>query len=165
MDDGCVTDSLGRRIDFTNTIIILTGNIGQEEAAVKPSMGFNSVVEKQEDVDKKAVEKFFKPEFLARLDEVVSFKKISSKEFHKILETMIEKTKTLLLEQGRTIQIEEGIFDLLLKIIAKEGSNARSIQKIYRKNFEINLAKFLCQNKTAIISAKINENEVIFESA
>jgi len=165
MDDGCVTDSLGRRIDFTNTIIILTGNIGQEEAAIKPSMGFNSVIEKQEDVDKKAVEKFFKPEFLGRLDEVVSFKKISTKEFHKILETMIEKTKALLLEQGRTIQIEEGIFDLLLNIIAKEGSNARSIQKIYRKNFEINLAKFLCQNKAATISAKISQNEVIFETA
>jgi ATP-dependent Clp protease ATP-binding subunit ClpC len=165
MDDGCITDSLGRRIDFTNTIIILTGNIGQEETTMKPSMGFNSVVEKQEDVYKKAVERFFKPEFLARLDEVVSFKKISNKEFHKILETMIEKTKALLLEQGRTIEIEEGIFDLLLKIIEKEGSNARAIQKIYRKNFEINLAKFLCENKSSIISAKINKDEVTFEAA
>lgn len=165
MDDGCVTDSLGRRIDFTNTIIILTGNIGQEETTMKPSMGFNAVIEKQEDVYKKAVEKFFKPEFLARLDEVVSFKKISNKEFHKILETMIEKTKALLLEQGRTIEIEEGIFDLLLKIIEKEGSNARAIQKIYRKNFEINLAKFLCENKSPIISAKINKDEVTFEAA
>ena len=165
MDDGCVTDSLGRRIDFTNTIIILTGNIGQEETTMKPSMGFNAVIEKQEDVYKKAVEKFFKPEFLARLDEVISFKKISNKEFHKILETMIEKTKALLLEQGRTIEIEEGIFDLLLKIIEKEGSNARAIQKIYRKNFEINLAKFLCENKSSIISAKINKDEVTFEAA
>ena len=165
MDDGYVTDSLGRRIDFTNTIIILTGNIGQEESAMKPSMGFNSVVEKQEDVYKKAVEKFFKPEFLGRLDEVIPFKKISNKEFHKILETMIGKTKALLLEQGRTIEIEEGIFDLLLKIIEKEGSNARAIQKIYRKNFEINLAKFLCQDKAPIISAKINQSEVIFEAA
>ncbi len=165
MDDGYVTDSLGRRIDFTNTIIILTGNIGQEESAMKPSMGFNSVVEKQEDVYKKAVEKFFKPEFLGRLDEVIPFKKISNKEFHKILETMIGKTKALLLEQGRTIEIEEGIFDLLLKIIEKEGSNARAIQKIYRKNFEINLAKFLCQDKSPIISAKINQSEVIFQAA
>jgi len=53
----------------------------------------------------------------------------------------------------------------LLKIIEKEGSNARAIQKIYRKNFEINLAKFLCQDKAPIISAKINQNEVIFQAA
>ena len=165
MDDGCITDSLGRRIDFSNTIIILTGNIGQEETTLKPSMGFNAVVEKQEDIYKKAVEKFFKPEFLARLDEVVCFKKISNQEFHRILETMIEKTKALLLEQGRTIEIQDGIFDLLLKIIEKEGSNARAIQKIYRKNFEINLAKFLCENKSPIISAKISKDEVTFEAA
>jgi ATP-dependent Clp protease ATP-binding subunit ClpC len=165
MDDGYVTDNLGRRIDFTNTIIILTGNIGQENATPKPSVGFVPNVEKPADGYKKSVEAFFRPEFLARLDEVIVFEKISTNEFHKILENLIDKTKNLLNIQGRSIQMGEQVFSYLLKKIEQQGNNARAIEKIYRQHFEIILAKFLLKNASTEISAEIVNNEVSFVAA
>lgn len=162
MDDGYVTDSLGRRIDFSNTIIILTGNIGQESASPKPSMGFVPVVEKPENGYKKAVENFFRPEFLARLDDIIVFEKISTNEFHKILEKLMQKTSKLLELQGRKIEFSENVFSFLLKKIEESGSNARSIEKIYRQHFEIPLAKFMLKNSVAEFSSEIFEMEVRF---
>ena len=162
MDDGYVTDSLGRRIDFSNTIIILTGNIGQESASPKPSMGFVPVVEKPENGYKKAVENFFRPEFLARLDDIIVFEKISTNEFHKILEKLMQKTSKLLELQGRKIAFSENVFSFLLKKIEESGSNARSIEKIYRQHFEIPLAKFMLKNSVAEFSSEIFEMEVRF---
>jgi ATP-dependent Clp protease ATP-binding subunit ClpC len=162
MDDGYVTDSLGRRIDFSNTIIILTGNIGQENASPKPSMGFVPVVEKPENGYKKAVENFFRPEFLARLDDIIVFEKISTNEFHKILEKLMQKTSKLLELQGRKIAFSENVFSFLLKKIEESGSNARSIEKIYRQHFEIPLAKFTLKNSVVEFSSEIFEMEVRF---
>jgi len=162
MDEGYVTDSLGRRIDFTNTIIILTGNIGHETAKPKPSLGFVQSAEEPSDNYKKAVESFFRPEFLARLDEVVIFEKIAGKEFHQMLEKLISKTKTLLNEQGRVVDFGEEVFSFLLKKLEQNGNNARMIEKIYRQNFEIPLAKYLLSNSKKEISAKIDNENVSF---
>ena len=162
MDEGYVTDSLGRRIDFTNTIIILTGNIGHEAAKPKPSVGFVQSVEQPSDNYKKAVESFFRPEFLARLDEVVIFEKIAGKEFHQMLEKLIAKTKNLLSEQGRIIEFGEEVFSFLLKKLEQNGNNARMIEKIYRQHFEIPLAKFLLSNSRKEIFAKIDNENVSF---
>jgi ATP-dependent Clp protease ATP-binding subunit ClpC len=162
MDEGYVTDSLGRRIDFTNTIIILTGNIGHETAKPKPSLGFIQSAEEPSDNYKKAVESFFRPEFLARLDEVVIFEKIAGKEFHQMLEKLISKTKTLLNEQGRVVDFGEEVFSFLLKKLEQNGNNARMIEKIYRQNFEIPLAKYLLSNSKKEISAKIDNENVSF---
>lgn len=162
MDEGYVTDSLGRKIDFTNTIIILTGNIGHETAQPKPSVGFVQTVEEPSNNYKKAVEAFFRPEFLARLDEVVIFEKIAGKEFHQMLEKLIIKTKNLLAEQNKNISFEEEVFSFLLKKLEAQGNNARMIEKIYRQHFEIPLAKFLLKTPSSEICAKINDNDVIF---
>lgn len=162
MDDGYVTDNLGRRVDFTNTIIILTGNIGQENATPKPSMGFVQSAHQPEDGYKNAVQKYFRPEFLARLDDVVIFNKISTNEFHKILDKLVEKTKNQLEQQGRSIDIPEEVFSFLLKKIEEKGNNARSIENVYRQNFEISLAKFMLKNSGQKIFAKILENVASF---
>jgi len=164
MDDGYITDSLGRRIDFTNSIIILTGNIGQG-AKPKTTMGFMSSTDSTENVYAEEVKKVFRPEFLARVDETIVFQPIANKEFNKILQTLIANTKQLLGEQGKSIEVDQSIFDNLLKIIEKEGNNARSIKNIYRKHFEIDLAKFISQNKLSKISAKMLNNDVKFEGS
>lgn len=162
MDDGYVTDNLGRRVDFSNTIIILTGNIGQESASPKPSMGFVPQTEKPENGYKKAVEAFFRPEFLARLDDVVIFEKISSKEFHKILEKLISNTQKLIGQQNKIISFSETVFSFLLKKIEENGNNARSIEKIYRQFLEVPLAKFVMKNKDEKIHCEIFDESVRF---
>lgn len=162
MDDGYITDSLGRRVDFSNSIIILTSNLGHEQVA-KPSMGFLPAEDNQESKYKKSIENFFRPEFLARLDDVIVFNKISKNEFRKIFEKMIEKTEASIAQNNKKIKISEETKEFLLKKIEENGNNARSIQKIYRQYFEVPLAKFLLQNSKAEISAKISDSLVIFE--
>jgi len=162
LDDGYVTDSMGRKIDFSNSIIILTSNLGHDQAS-KASMGFLPVQDDQDSKYKKSIENFFKPEFLARLDDVVVFNKISKNEFKKIFDKMIEKTCEALHQNNKKIHISEDTKDFLLKKIEENGNNARSIQKVYRQYLEIPLAKFILQNTKPEISAKISDAKVIFE--
>ena len=162
LDDGYVTDSMGRKIDFSNSIIILTSNLGHEQVS-KPSMGFLPVQDDQDSKYKKSIENFFKPEFLARLDDVVVFNKISKNEFNKIFDKMIEKTCESLHQNNKKIHISEDTKEFLLKKIEENGNNARSIQKVYRQYLEIPLAKFMLQNSNSEISAKISDAKVIFE--
>lgn len=162
MDDGYLTDSLGRRIDFSNSIIILTSNLGHEQVA-KPSMGFLPSGDDQDSKYKKSIENFFKPEFLARLDDVIVFNKISKKEFSKILDRMIEKTAEMLKQNNKNIHISNETKDFLLKKIEESGNHARSIQKIYRQHLEVPLAKFILDNSKPEIFAKLSESAVMFE--
>ena len=162
MDDGYLTDSLGRRIDFSNSIIILTSNLGHEQVA-KPSMGFLPSGDDQDSKYKKSIENFFKPEFLARLDDVIVFNKISKNEFSKILDRMIEKTAEMLKQNNKNIHISNETKDFLLKKIEESGNHARSIQKIYRQHLEIPLAKFILDNSKPEIFAKLSESSVMFE--
>jgi ATP-dependent Clp protease ATP-binding subunit ClpC len=162
MDDGYLTDSLGRRIDFSNSIIILTSNLGHEQVA-KPSMGFLPSGDDQDSKYKKSIENFFKPEFLARLDDVIVFNKISKKEFSKILDRMIEKTAEMLKQNNKNIHISKETKDFLLKKIEESGNHARSIQKIYRQHLEVPLAKFILDNSKPEIFAKLSESAVMFE--
>ena len=162
LDDGYVTDSMGRKIDFSNSIIILTSNLGHEQVS-KPSMGFLPVQDDQDSKYKKSIENFFKPEFLARLDDVVVFNKISKNEFNKIFDKMIQKTCESLHQNNKKIHISEDTKEFLLKKIEENGNNARSIQKVYRQYLEIPLAKFMLQNPNPEISAKISDAKVIFE--
>lgn len=162
MDDGYLTDSLGRRIDFSNSIIILTSNLGHEQVA-KPSMGFLPSGDDQDSKYKKSIENFFKPEFLARLDDVIVFNKISKNEFSKILDRMIEKTSEMLKQNNKNIHISNETKDFLLKKIEESGNHARSIQKIYRQYLEIPLAKFILDNSKPEIFAKLSESSVMFE--
>jgi ATP-dependent Clp protease ATP-binding subunit ClpC len=162
LDDGYVTDSMGRKIDFSNSIIILTSNLGHEQVS-KASMGFLPVQDDQDSKYKKSIENFFKPEFLARLDDVVVFNKISKNEFKKIFDKMIQKTCESLHQNNKKIHISEDTKEFLLKKIEENGNNARSIQKVYRQYLEIPLAKFMLQNPNPEISAKISDAKVIFE--
>ena len=162
MDDGYLTDNLGRKIDFSNSIIILTSNLGHEQVA-KPSMGFLPAEDSQDSKYKKSIENFFRPEFLARLDDVIVFNKISKNEFYKIFDRMIEKTNEMLKQNNKTIEISEETKDFLLKKIEENGNNARSIQKVYRQYFEIPLAKFMLKDSKSEIHAKFIDSTVMFE--
>lgn len=162
MDDGYVTDSLGRKIDFSNTVIILTSNLGASIVS-KPSMGFLPAENSQESNYKKSIENFFRPEFLARLDEVVTFNKISKNEFRKIFEKMIDSTHLSLQQNNKKIQISEETKEFLLKKIEESDDHARAIQKIYREHLEVPLAKFMLKNSQSEINVKIENSFVIFE--
>ena len=126
LDDGILTDSQGRRVDFRNTVIIMTSNIGARDILnTAPSkMGFGTREEKAEDeknaIREKALSKVkeaFRPEFLNRRDEIIVFDRLGEADIEKIAKIMLSGLKTRLLENG----IEAEFTENAVKEIAKAG--------------------------------------------
>jgi ATP-dependent Clp protease ATP-binding subunit ClpC len=165
MDEGSIVDNFNRKIDFSNTIIVLTGNIGAETETAR-SMGFvnSQSVENRKNDYEKAVKRQFKPELISRLDEILIFNNKFSKEglFKMISETIGEIQESL---KNKDINLETSneIKNYLYSLIEKDGSNARAVQKILKNNFELPLCKFLVSNQNLNkISLKIVDNDICF---
>jgi len=165
MDEGSIVDNFNRKIDFSNTIIVLTGNIGAETETAR-SMGFSSSqsAENRKNDYEKAVKRQFKPELISRLDEILIFNNKFSKDglFKMISETISEiqdslKSKDIKLETSNEIK------NHLYSLIEKDGNNARSVQKVLKNNFELPLCKFLVSNQNlSKISIKLVDNDIYF---
>jgi ATP-dependent Clp protease ATP-binding subunit ClpA len=108
LDNGRLTDSKGRTVNFKNTIIILTSNIGSD-TLLKSSIGFNSSekdkIEKIEDKVKESLKKYFKPEFLNRLDEIIIFHQLHEKELLQIVSIQLEKIQERLKKQNIKLSV------------------------------------------------------------
>jgi ATP-dependent Clp protease ATP-binding subunit ClpC len=165
MDEGSIVDNFNRKIDFSNTVIVLTGNIGAETETAR-SMGFSSSqsAENRKSDYEKAVKRQFKPELISRLDEILIFNNKFSKEglFKMISETISEIQDSL---ESKDIKLETSneIKNHLYSLIEKDGNNARSVQKILKNNFELPLCKFLVSNQNlSKISLKLVDNDIYF---
>jgi ATP-dependent Clp protease ATP-binding subunit ClpC len=165
MDEGSLVDNFNRKIDFSNTIIVLTGNIGAETETAR-SMGFVNTqsTENRKNDYEKAVRRQFKPELISRLDEILIFNNKFSKEglFKMISETINEIQISL---QTKDIKLETSseIKNYLYSLIEKDGNNARSVQKILKNNFELPLCKFLVSHQNLNkISLKLVDNAICF---
>jgi len=143
MDDGYITDGQGYRVDFTNTIIIATSNIGA--GAPKSSVGFiDSKKDGQGFLD--AVKKEFKPEWLARLDEIVVFNSMTDDMLQKILNKYLSSTIQKL-ASDILVTIDDSVKVSLLKKLKEEDSHARNVQATIRREIEVPLAKYIIQNR------------------
>lgn len=157
MDDGCLTDSKGYRVDFTNSIIIITGNIGSGEKKV--SMGFHNQIAEGENY-KIALKKHFRPEFLARLDDPIVFNELDEKTMLQILWDSLNNTIKNLEKQKTTLTVDQSLVDCLLKQAKDQEGHARNIQSIVRKTLETPLAKRILKDKPKQITAKIENNKL-----
>lgn len=154
MDDGYLTDGQGFKVDFTNTIIILTTNSGSEPPK---SMGFNA--QPSTDHHEKAAKKDFAPEFRARVDEIIIFKDMSDEMMANILDKFLGQTIEKL-KDSVTLTIEESVKTLLLKEIKSQNSHSREIQTTVRRKLDVPLARFILDKRPKVISVKV-ENEKI----
>jgi len=155
MDDGYLTDGQGFRVDFTNTIVILTTNSGSEPPK---SMGF--VAQPSTDHHEKATQKDFAPEFRARVDEIVVFKDMDEKMMTSILDKFINQTIQKLKESDISVVIEDNVRYTLLKEIKSQKSHSREIQTTVRRKLDIPLAKYIIDKRPKTINVKA-ENEKI----
>lgn len=155
MDDGCLTDSAGYRVDFTNTVVIITGNIGSGEK--KTTMGFHNQMEEGESY-KIALKKHFRPEFLNRLDDPIVFNELDEKTMLQILWDSLNTTVKNAAKQKITLTVDQSLVDYLLKQAKSQDTHARNIQKLVEKNLNIPLSKRILKDKPKEITAKI-ENE------
>ena len=154
LDDGRLTDGQGRTVDFKNTIIIMTSNVGVASLNKSTSIGFSLAEdeeaadnEKAKEVIGQAIKDSFAPEFLNRLDEVIMFNALGKKDIKEITGLMLEKTRARLREIGIEIVYDDKLVDLL----AKEGFNseygARPLERHITKMIDDRLAEDILDNK------------------
>jgi len=148
LDDGQLTDSKGRQVDFRNTILIMTSNIGARELREEKNVGFNVVDIKQdhEAMQKRLMEelkKAFRPEFLNRLDESIVFSSLDKEEIHQIVRIMSKTVIKRLAEQDIQLKITPAALD----VIGKDGFDpeygARPIRRALQKEVEDRLSEAL----------------------
>ncbi len=154
LDDGILTDSQGRRVDFKNTIIIMTSNLGAKLIAGEDkSIGFNSD-NTQNETDSKIeqsvmneMKKAFKPEFINRIDEIIVFKQLKQDEIALIAKRLLSQLSDRLLQQQITLSFSDEVIDL----VAKEGFDpvygARPLKRAIRKKIEDPLSEKLLEGK------------------
>ncbi len=143
LDDGRVTDSSGRVIDFKHTIIIITSNVGANKIITKSKVGFLSNTDNNDDISsevQKEVKKVFKPEFLNRIDELIIFNKLSSEALSKITTIQLEEINRRLKLRKITIKFSENIIERVIKEAVNEEYGARPIRRYIIKHIENYLA-------------------------
>ncbi len=148
LDDGILTDGLGRRVDFRNTIIIMTSNIGARDLKdFGTGIGFStkSRVENQEEIAKStiqnALKKAFAPEFINRLDDIIVFNSLERADLHKIIDILLVKLKTRLSNLGFEIQLTEKAKDFLAEKGYDPQFGARPLNRAIQKYLEDPLAE------------------------
>ena len=163
LDDGYLTDSVGRKVDFKNTVIIMTSNIGTRKLKdFGTGVGFDTDYRKKEknklstEVLKKSLGKKFSPEFLNRIDEIVVFNELDKNEIEKIVKIEIKKFINRLSEIEYKIQIDSKAISFLAKKGYKKEYGARPVKRAIQKFIEDEIAKMIVKNKI-----KKNDNIVI----
>ena len=141
-DDGRLTDGQGKLIDFKNTVIIMTSNIGSE-ILLNDSIPFE---ERQKEVNNLLKTKF-KPEFINRIDEIISFKPLSEEDLTKIVDIQTASLKKRVEEQGMEFEISNEAKSFLAKEGYEPLYGARPLRRVIRKEIEIPLSTLILENK------------------
>ena len=149
LEEGMITDSLGRKIDFRNTIIILTSNAGASTIKRQSTLGFNAMTADEGDfssMKEKIVEeakKAFKPEFLNRLDELVVFHMLEKPDLSRIVDLEISKLAKRLKDKSITLELSEQARDLLITKGYDPSYGARPMRRAVERYLEDPLAEAL----------------------
>ena len=161
LDDGFLTDSLGRKIDFTNCVIIMTSNIGVKKIQDFGSgVGFGTTAKKsQEDSFTRktimnSLKKKFAPEFLNRIDDVIIFNSLSKENIHKIIDIELSKLYQRIEELGYKIKLSKKAKDFLTEKGYDKKYGARPLKRTIQKHIEDLIA-------SEILNSMINEGDTI----
>ncbi len=161
MDYGCVTDATGRKVNFTNTIVIMTTNAGTTEMSQAP-IGFSRDVDFNATEGKKAVERLFTPEFRNRLDATIHFKPLSEDTIKKVVEKFLSQLQAHLLEKKITLTIRSSVHKHILSKGYNVEFGARPIERIITEEIKTKLADEMLFGKVkegsnVIVEAKKGE--------
>ncbi|WP_455015994.1 ATP-dependent chaperone ClpB [Oribacterium sinus] len=146
LDDGRITDSQGRTVDFNNTIIILTSNIGAQTLLD----GISENGDIPEDVRKEVMEALhghFRPEFLNRLDEIILFKPLVQKDMERIADLILKDINKRLQERRLHIHLQKEALDFILENAYEPGFGARPLKRYMQKHVETLVAKEILEDR------------------
>ena len=146
MEDGMLTDSMGRKVDFKNTLIVMTSNLGSAEAG-KEGLGFSP--SKQEDRVYKCLNERFSPEFLGRIDCVTVFHKLQEQDLTKIAEKFLAQTAQTASKLGVTLEYTPDVAAFFAKQELAKASGARQLRHAIAEKLEDPLAELLLKEEPA----------------
>ncbi len=171
LDDGRLTDAQGHHIDFKNTIIIMTSNVGADLIKKDTSIGFNTSTEAKVSYDKmKAkvldeMKKKFRPEFLNRIDEMVVFRPLSKEDLGKIVDLMVTDLNERLMEKGLSIVINKKVKDFLVDKGYDPHYGARPLRRTIEDSIEDPLSEQILLGKFAYgtkIKVEVEKDKLTF---
>ena len=144
LDDGRLTDGQGRTVNFKNTLIILTSNLGSEELA--SNTGIQDDANMENNV-LKSVESFFKPEFLNRLDDMVVFNRLNMSDIRAIVEIHIQNLSSRLLDNNIQLELSENAYDHLASVGYDPAYGARPLKRVIQRELENKIAEIVLKNE------------------
>jgi len=152
LDEGVLTDSFGRKVDFKNTIIIMTSNIGARIIEKATPLGFqrtktDDVYQKIKDNVLVELKKAFNPEFLNRVDEIVVFHPLEKEHLFSIIDLLINETNKQLLEQDLVVEIDQAVKEWLVEKNYQPNYGARPMRRAVQKEIEDPLSEELLKGR------------------
>jgi|KBSMisStandDraft_5_1062788.scaffolds.fasta_scaffold01535_5 ATP-dependent Clp protease ATP-binding subunit ClpC len=157
-EDGHLTDGLGNTIDFKNTIIIMTSNIGARHLSKHTSLGFQgaseeSSAQKMEDAVMQEVKRLFNPEFINRLDETIIFNSLTNEDLAKIVDLMVAQLNENLVHKRLTVSVTEDAKQWILEKACKDKNyGARPLRRAIQRYIEDPLSEALIQGQLKELS-------------
>ena len=167
LDEGRITDAQGRQISFENTIIIMTSNAGSERQG--SALGFDKT--RYDDAREKAetsLRQFLRPEFIARVDEVVVFRPLTEEDMQKIARLMLEELRQGLAEREIKFGWDEGVLRLAAAEAYGHKSGARDLRNVLRRRVEDPICTLLAgcpEQPPALIHAEEKDGEIVLVTA
>jgi len=174
LDDGRLTDSKGKTVDFKNTVIIMTTNIGQRMIVEKGSIGFvpredrEADYEKMRDMVLDEMKKEFRPEFLNRVDEIIVFHPLSDDELKQIASLIISDVEKNMESQEMQLVIDDNVKAVIVKEGYEPKFGARPLRRAVQKLIENPISNQIIEGKFKAgdkIQAKVVDNKIVFEKA
>ncbi len=173
LDDGRLTDSKGRTVNFKNTIIIMTSNVGASRIKKMSSFGFTSSTEEEGGYDNmkeninEALREQFKPEFLNRIDDIIIFRKLSKDEAGMICRKIIEGLAERLKDRNIKLEISDAAMDKVLDEGYSEIYGARPLKRTVQKRIEDRLSDEILANHILpgeTVTVDVADGELVFKS-
>ena len=173
LDDGRLTDAKGRHVNFKNTIIIMTSNVGASMITTTSKLGFSTSDDESKDKYEKLKEtvteemkKAFRPEFLNRIDETIVFSHLSQEEIRQIVDLMLKDLFKRLAERELSVEVTDEVKDHLAKNGYSEAYGARPLRRLIQRKIEDMLAEEILSGKYApgdTIVIKLVDDKIAFD--
>ena len=146
LDEGYATDNLNRKIDFTKTVIVMTSNVGHKEKS-KNSMGFAPTKQNEKEVYNDSVKKHFRPELLARVDEVVIFNELGEHELKLIIRKELKEIKERLEVRKIKVVFKKSLEIHVFNKIKNDKNHARQIKNVVKSLIQVPISNFIIKNR------------------
>ena len=173
LDDGRLTDAKGRHINFKNTVIIMTSNVGASMITTQGKLGFSTAenekkdkYEKLKDTVNEELKKAFRPEFLNRIDDIIVFAHLSKEEIREIVDLMMKDLFKRLSERELTMEVTDEVKDFLAKDGYSEAYGARPLRRLIQRKIEDELAEEILTNAYEAgdtIVLKLKDDKIVLE--